>query len=44
MGKSYEDHESDDPDDDDEDDEVERVSWMAEKESAARIDNVSSKL
>ena len=35
---------SDDEEPDDEDDEVERVSRMAEKESAARIDNVCSKL
>ena len=44
VGESDENDESDESDEDDEDDEVERVSRMAEKESAARIDNVSSKL
>ena len=44
VGESDEDDESDESDEDEEDDEVERVSRMAKKESAARIDNVSSKL
>ena len=44
KGKSDEDDESDKSDKSDMDDEMERVSRMAEKESAARIDNVSSKL
>ena len=44
MGESDEHDESDESDEDDEDDEVEWVSRMAEQESAARINNVSSKL
>ena len=41
VGESDED---DEDDEDDQDDKVEGVSRMPEKESAARIDNVSSKL
>ena len=44
VGEGEEDDVSDLSDEDDEDDQVERVSRMAEKESAARIDNVCSKL
>ena len=39
-----EDKEDDEGDEDDEDDEVEGVSRMPGKQSAARTDNVSSKL
>ena len=44
VGKSDEDDKDDEDDQDDQDDQVEGVSGMPEKENAARIDNVSSKL
>ena len=44
VGESDEDTESDEDNENDENEELERFSRMAEKESAARIDNVSSKL
>ena len=44
MGESDEDDDNDEDEEDNEDDEVEGVSRIPEKESAARIDNLSSKL